>query len=179
VTKPDQHNQKARKEVKTRLREAFKEYAPTMLRFLVFRLKNENDAQDLAQEAYLRLARVKEPDMIRQPDAYLFKIADNLANEFLMKKGKNLAEVDFETATTTGLDTDRNAFVKSIEVREAIRNLENILDDMPSLYKAILLMRKRDGLSHKEIAKKLDISPNTVHVYLTRALMQCRTQWAD
>lgn len=166
------------RDVENRLVEAFNAYAPTMLRFLKFRLRDDGDAQDLAQEAYLRLMRTKEPDLIRQPDAYLFRIADNLANEFLLKQGKNPAKMDLDTATGAGLDGDENAFVRSVEAREAVRHLEKILSELPPLYRAVLLLRKRDGLSHKEIADRLNISANTVHVYLTRALMQCRTEWS-
>lgn len=165
-------------EVETRLSNAFQSYAPKLLRFLVFRLKNKSDAQDLTQETYVRLMRVKKKDLIRQPDSYLFKIADNLANEFLIKQNKNPMSVDLETAMITGKDSDNNASVRATEAHLTILQLEKILNNLSPLYKSILLLRKRDGLSHKEIAKQLDLSPNTVHVYLTRALLLCRAELA-
>jgi RNA polymerase sigma factor (sigma-70 family) len=45
---------------------------------------------------------------------------------------------------------------------------------LPPIYQSILLMRKRDGLSHGEIAQKLGISIHTVRKYLTRAITECR-----
>lgn len=162
-----------------RLGNAFERFAPKLLRFLIFRLKNKADAQDLTQETYVRLMRVKKKDLIRQPDAYLFKIADNLANEFLIKQNENPMSVDLETAMIAGKDGDHNASVRATEAHLTVQQLERTLDKLSPLYKSVLLLRKRDGLSHKEIAKQLEISPNTVHVYLTRALLHCRAELAE
>lgn len=158
---------------------AFQRYAPKLLSFLIFRLKNKADAQDLTQETYVRLMHVKHNDVIRQPDAYLFKIADNLANEFLMKQNRNPMTTDLETVMKMGKDGDQNASVRATEAHLALQQLEQSLDKISPLYKSVLLLRKRDGLSHKEIAKQLQISPNTVHVYLTRALLYCRAELTE
>ena len=53
-----------------------------MLRFLGARLANEQDAQDLAQEAYLRLLRASNSRVIHDPVAYVLRIARNLLHEW-------------------------------------------------------------------------------------------------
>ena len=155
----------------------FKQYGPELKRYLAYRLGNKTDAQDLAQEAYMRLIRVKRQDQIRNPEGYLFRIAVNLANEHLLKQSKSLDSVTLEALDIMGGDSDQNAFQQHIEIREEITTLETILGELPELYRAILLLRKRDGYSHKEIAERLGISPHTVHTYLKRALSQCRGKW--
>ena len=60
------------------------------------------------------------------------------------------------------------------ERQAAMRKLKNVLEHQPRLYRAVLLMRKRDGMSHAEIAEKLSVSVHTVHKYLTRAVEACR-----
>lgn len=162
-----------------RLSEAYVGYAPTLLRFLSFKLNNEADAQDLAQEAYLRLMRVKEPDMIQQPEAYLFRVTSNLISEFLINKNKRAADTDLDSAMAMGLDCDGDRFLRSTEAEMAIRHLDTILNRLPPLYKAVLLLRKHEGLSHQEIAERLEISTHTVHTYLTRAVTQCRAEWKE
>jgi len=62
----------------------------------------------------------------------------------------------------------------NFEMQKAITDLENILSGLPAIYQSILLMRKRDGLKHAEIAQKLGISIHTVRKYLTRAITECR-----
>src|SRR5437879_13477288 len=56
-----------------------------LLRFFVSRLRSSGDAQDLAQEVYLRLLRLDRPDLIRSPEAYLFTIAANIAREHALR----------------------------------------------------------------------------------------------
>lgn len=155
------------------------QFAPRLVRFLEMRTGNRQDAQDLAQEAYFRLCRVCDPDLIQSPESYLFRIASNLAHEFVLRRRAqpNFVELDPEQAEAD--DPRGRTFDTNLEIRSEVRQLEDIITELPPLYQAILLMRKRDGYSHAEIAEKLSISPHTVHKYLSRALLKCRTLWAE
>jgi len=147
------------------------------MRYLRQRVSNEADASDLAQEAFLRLTRVKHSDLIEQPAAYLFRIAANLANEFHLRERTRPRTVDLDTLAEFGGDGDGDQFQREMEARSGVKALESVLENLPPLYRAVLLLRKRDGYSHAEIAEKLDVSPHTVHRYLTRALARCRAEW--
>lgn len=162
-----------------RFGDVFAHYRPYLKRFLTLRMGSEADAADLAQEAYLRLTRVKHQELIEKPEAYLFRISINLANELQLKRKRDLEALDLDTLRETGGDGDDAAFEDALERRADIFLLETILDDLPELYRAILLLRKRDGYSHKEIAERLEISPQTVHTYLKRALAQIRARWPE
>ena len=59
-------------------------------------------------------------------------------------------------------------------IKNTIQELEKILVTLPPVYQSVLLLRKRDGLNHAEIAEKLGISIHTVRKYLTRAMTECR-----
>ena len=61
--------------------EAFREHRGRLYQYLRRRLANEEDAQDLAQEAYLRLLRVSRTELVRDPQAYLYRVARNLVYE--------------------------------------------------------------------------------------------------
>ena len=154
----------------------FVEYGPTLLRYLSYRVSNNADASDLVQEAYLRLTRVKNRDLIEKPAAYLFQIAANLANEFHLRKKKTPIAIDLDTLAQQGGVGDEDRFQRDMEARSGVQALERLLKKLPPLYREILLLRKRDGYSHAEIAEKLELSPHTVHRYLTRALARCREE---
>ena len=62
----------------------------------------------------------------------------------------------------------------AVASRMELQRLQAALEGLPPLYSAALLLRKRDGLSHREIAERLQISLHTVRKYLTRAVAQCR-----
>lgn len=161
-----------------RFRSVIEEYAPRLLRFLELRTGSGADAQDLAQEAYFRLCRVNEPDLIRDPQAYLFRIACNLANELMLRRRSQPSTVHLDGGLELA-EEDGIAFNDHLENRSKVERLQEILSELPPLYGAVLLLRKRDGYSHKEIGEKLGISPHTVHKYLSRALFSCRAQWAE
>ena len=159
--------------------QAYAAYAPELRRFLASRLGNEADAQDIAQEAYLRLTRVERPELIQKPASYLFRIASNLANELLLKRKNMPAMVDLDTLIEEGGEAKSDQSEAWLRQRAVTAQLEEVLHDLPPLYRAILLMRKGYGYSHKEIAERLEISPQTVHTYLKRALAQCRAKWSE
>lgn len=159
------------------LRRAFIAFRPTLLCYLSSRLGNPEDAHDIAQEAYLRLERVKDPSLVQKPEGYFFQIVKNLATEFLIKRGASLETMDLSTLMSFGGDGDDGQSTVQLEMRAAIVRLSHILEDLPPLYRSVLLLRKRDGYSHAEIADQLGIAKSTVHVYLTRALKRCREEW--
>lgn len=157
----------------------FAHHGPSVRHFLISRLGNAADAEDLAHETYLRLARVKDLDLIRNPEAYLIRIAANLANEFHLKQGRNPASVSLDDIYNTGADGDGMQHEENLQHRAEISKLEHLLSELPPHYAAVLLMRKRDGYSPAEIAERLDIAPSTVTTYLKRALALLREQWTE
>jgi len=161
-----------------RFKSVIERYSPQLRNYIASRIANGSDVQDLAQEAYLRLMRVKRPEFIRKPEAYLFRIASNLVNEYYLKQAKDPATITLDQIQHTGQDGDGAAFERVIDHRAEIVRLESLLDDLPPFYRAVVLLRKRDGYSHLEIAEKLNLAPSTVHTYLKRALTHCRSAGA-
>jgi RNA polymerase sigma-19 factor, ECF subfamily len=154
---------------------------PQLYRFLLRRLSNRAAAQDLAQEAYLRLLRIEKKHFIQQPAAYLFRVAANLVYEFQLQERRNSNHISLEKlieeqqpmvdGSAADADSDPERLLGQ---REVLQRIEAALADMPPLYVTILVLCKRDGLSHLQIAEKLQISIHTVRKYLTRAVTRCR-----
>ncbi len=163
----------------SRLGKILEDYGPRLYRFLLFRLGSKEDALDIAQEAYLRLLRVERTKFIEKPDAYLFRIASNLAHEQSLHNRRAAQAIDMESLVEKGAEPESDSFEQHIEHRAALRHMEKILDTFPPIYRAILLMRKRDGMSRDEIADKLGISTHTVKKYLTRVTARCREEWVE
>ena len=161
------------------LSDLFEEHAPNLQAFLMRRVGNRIDAQDIAQEAYLRLLRVEKIELIRAPQAYLFRIADNLSKEFLIRRKRRFSTVSLDDVNEANLRSRAPTPEAQAETLSQLKNLKQILHELPPLYQAILIMRKRDGYSHAEIAQKLNISRHTVHKYLKRALTHCREKWVE
>lgn len=156
-----------------------REFTRRLYGMLLRRLGNRADAEDLAQEAYLRLLRVERKKFIEKPDAYLFRIAANLANEFTMQRGAASTVIDIDEAYQLDTLHEENSLEKTLERRAEIRRLEVILENMPPAYRAVLILSKRDGLTREEIARELGLSVHTVKKYLARAAAWCRDELSE
>jgi RNA polymerase sigma factor (sigma-70 family) len=153
---------------------AYSAYGKALHRYLMRRLADSQRARELAQETYLRLLRVSEPELIRYPQAYLFRIASNLVTEW--KTGEHRSPVTFNSRLV-GQSRDQVRDPAALDPSEALalrQKLEVTLCALPPLHAAILLLRKRDGLSLKEIAIELNLSVHTVKKYLAHAVATCR-----
>ncbi len=154
---------------------AFEQYHVSLHRFLMRRLRSTHNAQDLAQETYLRLLRMDHPELVRKPQAYLFRIASNLVYEFKLRARNEPVAFDSDAVEQAAEDF---ATPSALEPSDSVSNtqqLEAVLEQLPPLYRAVFVLRKRDGLSYPEIAHALDISVHTVKKYLARAVAQCRS----
>ena len=137
--------------------------------FLRSKLGNPADAQDLAQEAYLRLLRVKDAHLIEDPVAYLFRIARNLVGELYGKMrpaAESLDDVEL---------VDQRANVEAqVESRQQMDRLDEVLSHLSPKCRAALILQRRDGLTVDEIAAELELSRGMVKKHLAQGLARCR-----
>ena len=162
--------------------EAFARYGSGLERFLIGRLRNRHlrsdavqaIAQDLAQETYLRLLRVEDTQLIRHPQAYLYRIAANLVYEYRLREVRVPVTYDSELMNQHAQAPAETPANEPSQLLDASDRLEGLLEELSPAYRAIVVLRKRDGLSYDEIGKVLKLSPNTVKKYLVRALAQLR-----
>src|SRR5688572_13580070 len=74
----------------------WRQYGKGLQQFLVRRLRHNENAQDLAQEVYLRILRFGREDLVRDPQAYLYRIATHVVYEFRMKAERDRVVFDSE-----------------------------------------------------------------------------------
>ena len=141
-------------------------------RFLRYRLAGKAEAQDLAQEAFMRLLRRGREQLIERPEAYLFRIAANLAYEQRLNGRIN---ADFDALEATGELADESMAPDRRAIgQERLQRLERALSDLPPLPRAAFALQRRDGLSYAEIAERLDTTPHIVKKHISVALQRCR-----
>lgn len=155
------------------------EYRPHLHRYLQSKLGNQSDVEDIAQESFLRLLRVEKPELIKCPQDYLFRIASNIVHDYYLKKSRQPNFMDYEKAIDTAVDNDQKSAEDTIATRDNVKRLEEIIKDLPPKQKAAFLLKKRDGLRHEEIAKRLNISVHSSRAYVSRTLAFCRIEWEN
>lgn len=145
-------------------------------RFLAMRLPSRADAEDLSQETYLRLLRVERADLVRKPEALLYRIASNLVYEFYLKRG---ARERSDTELVESAASGRRATEERADARRRIAKLERVTATLPPKCRAALVMARRDGMTYPEIAKRLGVSTNMVKKYLKQAHALCRKRMKE
>jgi RNA polymerase sigma-70 factor (ECF subfamily) len=138
------------------------------------RIRDEEQAKDMAQEVYLRLLRLNEPELVRNPQGYVYRIARNVVVEYLMSVEEDVVTYDSEVAE----ELDVQGALLEVDFGEQLtdqRQLVSVLRQLPRIYREVMLLQKCDGLTYAEIAVELGISIHTVKKYLRLAVARCRT----
>ena len=156
------------------VRTVFDEYHDELHRYLLSRLRGRTlDAADVAQETYLRLLRMKNADAVQQPHAYVYRVAANVMRELGLKE--QAQEQLPERLTDPSMERDpAEAPDTALDRQIRLEHLARALRSLPPTTQAILLLKKRDGLTRQEIAQELGISEHTVKKHLLKAVAWCR-----
>lgn len=153
----------------------FADRGDDLLRYLTSRLPNGEDAKDLAQETYLRLLRRNRDELVRHPEAYLFRIAANLMYENWLKvRPEGNARSD--TVDPELLDSEELSTEAVVAQQQCVDALERVLRVMPPMRQRVVLLHRRDGMTYTEISAKLGISVGMVKKHLAKGLARCREQ---
>lgn len=139
------------------------------LRARLVRRYGAEDADDLFQETWLRLAPYGTAGSIRHPKALLLRIAANLAIDGHMRRKRAAAYAsDFARAGGSGIYQAVQA--DEVFAREVILGLPQPLRD-------VFVLSRFGGLTNAQIAEQLGIRPKTVEWRMTKALAHCAAQF--
>ncbi|MBL8270182.1 RNA polymerase sigma factor [Steroidobacter sp.] len=137
--------------------------------------RQTHDAEDMLQEVYVRLARHPPSEPLRDPVAYLFRVAWSVLKRSYRHARRRPVAHDPNSIET--LLVDHAADVSDEVIAEEA--LLTCLKQLPPIYGAVFYLRRRDGLEYAAIAKELNISLPQVRRYLGRALAHLKTHLAD
>ncbi|WP_411901915.1 RNA polymerase sigma factor [Methylorubrum thiocyanatum] len=149
-------------------------YRTALLRFLTRRV-GQDDAADLLQEAFIRMARAKaDPRPVRNDKAFLFQVASNLAADHgrEQRRRSRLLTGD-EIATILAIPDDTARPADAALARLEGQRLARALAEMPPRRAEAFRLSRLEGLSHGAIAVRLGVSVRTVEAEIRMALDHC------
>ena len=131
-------------------------------------LRNEQDAQDVVQEAYLRAFKSFGGFHGSNGRAWLLTIVRNTSYTLLKKnRAVDLTTTFDEEIHAAGYESISPATI--LEHSENAELIREAMDELPAEFREILTLRHQEGLSYKEIGDIAEIRPGTVMSRLARA----------
>jgi RNA polymerase sigma factor (sigma-70 family) len=137
---------------------------------LARRLGSADFAGEVLHEAWLRLDRMDAvPGVpLRNPSAYLYRMALNVAIDQKRIESRRLAPVEIDGLLRGAVEELDPARV--FEARQELEVLQSALDNLSRRRREIFVASRLEGLSHKEIASRLGVTVRIVDRELKAAL---------
>lgn len=130
------------------------------------------DVNDLIQDSYLRLLRVRASGPIHCVRALLFSIARNAVRDALRRKLAN-REISSTEMEALPVYDHSAAVVDLVNRRQEQVLLAEAIRALPARCRQVLILRKIHGVPQKEIATRLGITENTVESLVSRGVRRC------
>jgi RNA polymerase sigma-70 factor (ECF subfamily) len=150
-------------------------------------VRDENDARDIVQEAFLRVFRSL--DRFKGGSSFftwLYRIVTNLAIDLMRKPARREAEL-FDDPQIAD-DADVFPFMSRIDGadpadmvrrREIAERIQEALDALPPYHRAVIMMREVEGMSYQQMAEAMDVSKGTIMSRLFHARQKLQKALAD
>jgi RNA polymerase sigma-70 factor (ECF subfamily) len=156
----------------------FRRHGTELLAFAGQKSDRES-AEDLVQEAYLRLLQHPDLDTIDNHRAYLYRITSNLGADLFRRRqirGETLPEED---ADLDALVCPRAEPDQAADKQFRLQRCLEALESLPEIYRHVFLLHRVDGMTHAEIGEALRIPRRTVERYCAKALAHCHKYLTD
>lgn len=153
---------------------AFQEHEASIRRIIRRYFPRAEDVEDLTQETFLRGFAASTTMEIREPKAFLFRVARNLALSEVKKKANNATDF-LEDSGGAGILSDDGAATAEQEIdgKRKLAALMRAIAQLPPVYRQVMVMRKVEKLRHKQIATRLNVLVSLVEKRVAMAVLLC------
>jgi RNA polymerase sigma-70 factor, ECF subfamily len=136
-------------------------------------LRNDRDAEDVVQEAYLRAFKSFHGFHGSNGRAWLLTIVRNTSYTLLKKNRAADCTTTFDEEIHAPDDESPNP-AETLEHSENAELVRQAMDELPAEFREILILRHLEGCSYKEIAEIAQLAPGTVMSRLARARVKLK-----
>jgi len=164
----------ADRDKRSMLQRLFAAQHDTLQSYFRRRIASKPEAADLAQEVYLRMLRTSDAETIRNPEAYLYAVAGNLAKEYAVLQRRHRFDIDINDPSVQNQLAELPSMDSEVDANIRAARLRSILLQLTPKCRAAVILQYQHGLTYREIAEQLNISSHMVKKYLASALVLCR-----
>lgn len=155
--------------------DAFREvvyfYSPKLIPFLVSITKSVHISEEIMQEVFLRLWQNRENVEVLNLGGWLYRVASNLSYSYLKREAMNSRLL---SSLKKMQPSQFSEIDQQMDYQECRDMIHKALSQLPDQQRKVYQLSLQEGMSRKEVAEFLNISPNTVKNHLARALQFLR-----
>jgi RNA polymerase sigma factor (sigma-70 family) len=165
--------------------ELYRRYQPRIVRFVCGMLHDTARCEDVAQEAFLSaLRRMRETDGEINFKPWIYQIARNAAIDSY-RRNSHAVEVSMDAdeglrasdrTRLVGVDGSPDA---ALVTKERLDHLQGAFDELSDVHTRVLVMRELEGMSYREIGKRLDLTRPAVESALFRARRRLESEYSE
>ena len=150
----------------------FEAYLERLKPFIEKLTTSPDDTREIIQETFVRIWLSRDKlQHVEQPAAYIFRIAANQYHMYIRRRlSQERAVSGYEETVPQSSNTTEN----TLRLNELQRLVQDAVSRLPEKRRLIFQMSRNEGMSVREIATALDLSPKTVKNTLFAALTNIR-----
>jgi RNA polymerase sigma factor (sigma-70 family) len=147
----------------------FREFHCLLQKFFLRHTRSQHDAEDLAQEVYLRLLRMSDRNRIRNLKAFMFSTAINLLRD---RSRRPYTRVMRDAISAEGMEfaDDRGDPSRIVEMDQALAAVAKIIRSLSGGTRSAFLQHRLNGRSHADIAADMRVSTSMVEKHISAAM---------
>jgi RNA polymerase sigma-70 factor (ECF subfamily) len=153
----------------------YERYSKRLYGFVLRYIKQKEDAEEIVQEVFVKIWESRNKiDAYLSFESFLFTIAYNTTISLLRKRTNENKYLEY----LKSLQQPNNFpdLIDEIHFNELNDRVQSLLNELTPRQKEIFQLSREEGLTHDEIAKKLDISVNTVKKHMANTLTLLKTK---
>jgi len=160
-----------------RFKEQFLPYHAQLYRVAFRLMGNTQDAEDMVQEAYLKLWKKRDElsNDIQSMEAYCITLVKNICYDAL-----RLSHLDEDGRSPEEINISESANVAiEVELKDEANQVMKLIDQLPEQQRLIIQMRDVDDRPYEEIEEATGLSAINIRVLLSRARKKIREQFKE
>lgn len=159
------------RDTKNRLADWFHQWQAPLCKFLKGKgAVQAADLEDVAQEVFLRLMRYDRTELVEHPQAYLYKMASNVAAEWAIRCRHSRPHDPRWLDGLVAVDQPQRSF----ERNESEREVRRVIEMLGPKQRRMLKLHFFAGLGHAEIAARLGVTQRSVKRMLIKSYDKLR-----
>jgi RNA polymerase sigma factor (sigma-70 family) len=151
-------------------------FSAPLLSYFLRRVRDRTQAEDLVQDALLRVIRASEGEVIEHPESYVFKVAANLLKDSRRHAVRHPTVVGAAVEEEAGSEVeealiDERSPERVLDGETSLAEVLRALGELSELTRNVFVLFRLEHMKQKDIAALYGIAQSTVEKHVMRAVL--------